>query len=265
VSAQAAPGAGAGKLPVLYQIEISHFNEKARWALDYKQVPHRRKAPPPMMHMAWAGWLTRGRQKTFPILILDGKAVGDSTAIIAALEERHPDPPLYPADPAERDRALALEEFFDEELGPQLRRVVFHAVTRDSAAFAEAAAPTGGRAVQLGFRASAPVAAPLLRMRYGINDESTDAGRDKILAALDRVEAELSPSGYLVGDGFSVADLTAAALLFPLVRPPEFPYPPSRPLPAEFADFAGSLAARPACEWVREMYRRHRGTSAAVG
>ena len=37
--------------PVLYHIEVSHYNEKARWALDYKGVPHRRKAPMPIAHM----------------------------------------------------------------------------------------------------------------------------------------------------------------------------------------------------------------------
>ena len=31
--------------PVLYHIEVSHYNEKARWALDYKGIPHVRKAP----------------------------------------------------------------------------------------------------------------------------------------------------------------------------------------------------------------------------
>lgn len=34
----------------------------------------------------------------------------------------------------------------------------------------------------------------------------------------------MQPSGYLVGSKFSVADLTLAALIAPLVAPPEFPY-----------------------------------------
>jgi hypothetical protein len=51
----------AAKTPTLYHIEISHFNEKARWALDYKRVPHVRRAPPPLLHMAWAFALTRGK------------------------------------------------------------------------------------------------------------------------------------------------------------------------------------------------------------
>ena len=59
------------------------------------------------------------------MLELDGRCIGDSTSIIAGLEERYPEPALYPADPGERRRALELEEFFDEELGPYIRRLVW--------------------------------------------------------------------------------------------------------------------------------------------
>src|SRR5207247_9967776 len=104
--------------PTLWQIEISHFSEKVRWALDYKGIEHERRAPTPGAHMAVALWLTRGRHKTFPVLQLDGEAIGDSTAIIGALERRFPDPALYPEDPRERPRALALEDFFAVALGP---------------------------------------------------------------------------------------------------------------------------------------------------
>ena len=46
-----------------------------------------------------------------------------------------------------------------------------------------------------------------------------------MIAALDRLERELDNAGgeYLAGDAFSVADLTAAALFYPLVNPPEGP------------------------------------------
>src|SRR5215211_284899 len=110
----------ASSTPVLWQIKVSHYNEKARWALDFKRVPHKRRAPMPLFGSAPAA-VAMTRRPTFPVLRLDGRAIGDSTAIIAALEERFPEPPLYPADPADRERALALEDFFDEELGPHIR------------------------------------------------------------------------------------------------------------------------------------------------
>jgi glutathione S-transferase len=83
--------------------------------------------------------VTRGRSYTFPVLQLDGRAIGDSTAVIAALEERYPEPPLYPPDEIERRRALDLEDWFDEELGPYIRRFAFHELRRDADEFGEVA------------------------------------------------------------------------------------------------------------------------------
>jgi len=248
--------------PVLYHLQISHYNEKARWALDYKGVAHVRKAPPPMMHTLVAYAMTRS--PTFPILAMNGQRIGDSTRIIEALERRYPEPPLYPSDEAERRRALDLEDFFDVELGPHIRRALFSEVTRDSDALALAAAPRAGRRAHRMWRATAPAAAPVLRMRYGIKPDTAEVGRAKTTAALDRVSSELGPSGYLVGDGFTVADLTAAALLMPLVRPPESEYLPAGPWPAAVDEWRESESSHPAFQWVEEMYRRHRGDSAEV-
>ena len=121
------------------------------------------------------------------------------------------------------------------------------------------------RLVHAGFKGTAALAGPLLRMRYGINDETAAKGREKTIAAIDRLESEIGPSGYLVGDGFTVADLTAAALLLP-ARAAAGGRAPRRRAAARGARgrSAPSWRSRPGFEWVREMYRRHRGTSAEV-
>jgi glutathione S-transferase len=248
--------------PVLYHLKVSHYNEKARWALDFKRVPHVRRAPPPIMHTVWAFVMTRG--VTFPVLTIDGERIGDSTRIIEALERRYPEPPLYPAGEDERRRALELEEFFDEELGPHIRRAVFAEVTRDPGAFAKAAAPNAGRGEFLFYKSTAAAAAPVLRMRFGIKPETAELGRAKTIAALDRVEAELHPSGYLVGDRFTVADLTAASLLMPIVRPAESEYLASEMYPEPIERWRDSVSSHPGFGWVQEMFRRHRGASAEI-
>jgi glutathione S-transferase len=252
------------KTPVLYHLEISHYNEKARWALDYKNVPHVRKAPTPMLHTLRA--LVMTGKPTLPILKLNGNTIGDSTRIIEALEREYPEPALYPKDGGERRRALELEDFFDEELGPYIRRWLFHESLEgmEPAQFVEAAMGNAPGAVKAVMKASSPIASRILRLRYGINAEGAQAGRGKVLSAIDRVEQEIQPSGYMVGDSFTVADLTAAALLFPLVRPPEAPHVVDGPLPAGFVSFRNSVADRRGFKWVEEMYREHRGTSAAI-
>jgi glutathione S-transferase len=253
----------ASPTPALWQIKVSHYNEKARWALDYKGVAHTRVTPWPLFGSLPAAWLmTRGI--TFPVLRLDGRAIGDSTAIIAALEERYPSPPLYPADPAERARALELEEYFDEVLAPALRRLVWHHASREPSTFFKSAFPDSSPALRAAFRPSAFAVTRLVKLRFGVNDATAAEAKGQVLAAMERIEAEIGPSGYLVGDAFSVADLAAAALTTPLVRPPERQYLPPVPFPQPLQAFGDEIAARPAGAWFSEMFRRHRGVSAEV-
>jgi glutathione S-transferase len=251
----------SGPKPTLWQIDISHYSEKARWALEYKGIAHGRRSPMPGMHMPVAFWLTRGEQVTFPVLELDGRRIGDSTAVIAALEERFPEPPLYPADPEQRRRALELEDFFDEELGPHIRLLAFHELINEPDVFAEVAAaavpaPLGNAKGLVG-----AYARTYTGLRFGArSDQAAEIAHEKIVAAMDRLDAELESSGgrYLVGDSFSVADLTAASLFFPLVGPQEGPIPPDSPTPVAFERFRQGLSDRPGFAWVEETFRRHR-------
>ena len=72
--------------PLLWHFTVSHFNEKARWALDFKHIPHVRRA---LFFSYLPRTLWRTRQPSLPVLILDG--IADSTRIIAALEQLQPD------------------------------------------------------------------------------------------------------------------------------------------------------------------------------
>lgn len=242
---------------VLWHIEVSHYNEKARWALDYKSIAHELRVPMPGLHGARALVLTRGKHRRLPVMELEGRRVGDSTAIIAALEAYQPDPPLYPADPAQKARALELEDFFDERLAPQMRRLVWHHTLQSTDAIVDSlfADRAPGRARFL--RATAPVVRPFVRADYGVSAESAEVALGEVLAAMDRIEAELQPSGYLVGDGFSVADLTAAALFTPLIAPPHRPYLPPT-FPAALQPLREELTARPGGRWIFDMYESYR-------
>jgi glutathione S-transferase len=99
------------------------------------------------------------------------------------------------------------------------------------------------------------------QLRYRVAaDEAADAARRDVLAGFDRLEAELDSAGgeYMVGERFSVADLTAAALFYPVVTPPEGPQILPADPPAGFAAFRDSVSDRPGFKWVETMYARHR-------
>src|SRR2546421_4190354 len=105
------PGSSIGAAvppPVLWQYNFSNFNEKVRWALDFKGIPHVRRSLLPGGPRAMAF----SRRGTLPVLDLDGERIVDSSRIIAALERRVPQPPPFPQDPPQRTPAPQPPEFF---------------------------------------------------------------------------------------------------------------------------------------------------------
>ena len=248
-------------VPMLWQFRASHYNEKARWALDWKGIAHTRHTLLPGWHIPRVLWMTG--QKSVPVLVIDGQAVADSTRIIEKLETLRPDPPLYPADPADRRRALELEELCDEQLGPHVRRAVFFEILDQTDLLVEMFAADEGALTRGVYRALFPMTRVAMRVDMGINADSAARSRDKVEKALDQLDVALGTSEYLVGDRFSVADLTMAALLSPLVWPAEYSYPMPE-FPAAAAGWRATLAGRPSFRAAAEMYRRHRGASAAL-
>ena len=53
-------------------------------------------------------------QGLVPVIVDDGEVVADSTAILRHLEQRYPDPPLFPSDPARRAELGVFLEWFNE-------------------------------------------------------------------------------------------------------------------------------------------------------
>jgi glutathione S-transferase len=249
-------------LPVLWHIPFSHFNEKVRWALDFKNIPHRRRCVG--ADYLFKAWRATG-QGTLPILFLDDKPTHDSTAIIAALEQRQPEPALYPKDPAQRRRALELEDYLDETLGPSLRAAVVTPLFREDPDLALRVLTTGMPPQAYGnLRPLAWIFPTYYRFRHKVSAQRLQQDRANVTAALNRISSELQPSGYLVGDAFSVADLTGAALLSPLLQPAELQYPLVVTLPDSLQQYRDGVLRHPAAPWALEMYRRHRGSSAEV-
>jgi glutathione S-transferase len=247
--------------PTLWQIDISHYAEKVRWALEYKGVDHGRRSLLPGSHIPIALALTRGAQPTVPVLQLDGRSIGDSTEIIAALEAAHPEPPLYPIDAAERARAIELEDWFDENLGPHTRLLPFFELIQEPELFAEIAAESVPGPLAKAKPVVGAYARAYTSIRWNANsEEDAVRARQAIVAAFDKLEAELEHGDgeFLVGDSLSVADVTAASLFYPIVVPPEGPLDPNLPRPPALDRFREDLSNRRGFKWVEETFRRHR-------
>jgi len=249
---------------VLHQFVSSHYNEKARWALDWKGVPHRRRTYFPGPHALPIQRLSG--QRATPVLVLDGEVIAGSAKILAALDQRFPERPLLPEDPKLAERALALEAYFDAEVGPAVRTAVFSVLIHEPDQLCRTFSkgkPAGSSAL---YRAAFPLMKPLIARANGVVDPANvERAFATSEAALERVAREAGPSGQLAGERFSLADLACAALLAPLVSPEHPDMCQPRPRPARIEQFLARFASHPGAAWVREQYREHRPAPCAVG
>ena len=240
----------------LYQFEFSHFCEKARWALDYKGLPHVRKNLLPGLHKRVARKLAP--ISSLPILVDQGTVVQDSTSIINFLDTKYPDRSLTPRDAQEAKEALAWEEYLDEEIGVQVRRwFYFHALPdRDCAlGFLLEGAPWYGRPM---FALIYPKVRTAMTSLMDIHAESARQSEARLVAALDLLDSVVKERRFLVGDHFSRADLTACALLRRHCAAGRASAETAAAAPAAVLALRDAHKARPFVSWVRETYRSHR-------
>ena len=133
----------------LYSGPLSLFSGKVRIALDEKGIAYELVSVP----FSRAGYepkhpdvLALNPKAQVPVMVDGDLSLFDSTLILEYLEDKHPTPPLYPRDVAERARCRQLEAAADEILFPHvldLIREVFYKPTgagRDEALVAKARA-----------------------------------------------------------------------------------------------------------------------------
>ena len=241
----------------LIQFPFSTFNEKARWALDYKGLPRTDRFLLPGPHAAYVS--RRTGQTSTPALRSGDAYVTGSGQIIAWLEETQPDPRLLPADPSARDAALMIQARFDEDWGPRSRRGILAIIARRPFYLARMFGNEHGAATRLLYGAMWPLVRKKFRRANGIHSQAdVDDGLRAVDEMLDYVAETSAATGYLVGDGFSVADLTAASFIAPVADPPDSPMTRPRPVPAMIKEWQEAHREHPGIRWTLEMYRRHR-------
>jgi len=247
----------------LIQFRYSHFNEKARWGLDWKGVPHTRRSLLPGPHMPTIRRLT-GQTGT-PVVRFGQRFVHGSARILEQLETRYPDPPLLPRDPAQRRRALEIQAHFDDVVGPAVRCALFSELLDEPDYVCGMFASGKPRLTRALYRATFPVVKPLMKKGNGVTSRAAiDAAFEATNAALDFVAANAGDRSYLAGPAFSVADLAAASLLAICTNPDHPDMKRPEPMPASMQAWLARWADHPGTAWVREIYARHRGAPGAT-
>jgi glutathione S-transferase len=245
----------------LITIPISHYCEKARWALDWAHLPFVEEAHLQVFHYvpAWRA----GRSRTVPVLVHPGGALTDSADILRWVDDQLPiERKLFPRDPLELAEVNRLNAWFDTELGPSGRLWMYHQLLNEPPEIAHTYGCTGIPAWQKRlFLPAFPVIKVFLQWLIGTNPTAAAEATNQYQRVLDDVAERISDGRkYLVGTTFSAADLTFASLCAPLLMTPEYgvPLPRVEELPAAFAQVVTSCRAHPAGQFALDLYKRHR-------
>jgi glutathione S-transferase len=195
---------------LLYDLTDSPFCAKARMCLQVKGVPYRRVT------------LTLAKRRELrqlnplgkvPVLLDQGRAIVDSSAIARHLEAEHPEPPLLPSDPAARAYASLLEDWADESLyfvvgafkwlNPANRAVAVERTMTELAA-----------------GALRPLVSPLVAWRIGRSYRGWGYGAGSLAHFEERMRASLgwlaelvTGRPFLLGRSLTLADLAVYAQL----------------------------------------------------
>jgi glutathione S-transferase len=234
----------------VYVIPGSHACRSGLLMLEHKRVPYRRVDILTLLHPFVvrlhgfdAGGQTRkaGGRHTFglrlgdrfgtvPALAANGDRISTNHGIARFLDERHPDPPLFPVDPEQRAAVEEAERWANETLQMAARRIPGAALIRHPVEFGRSSAE--GRLGYLLYKRELARRLIVPRILHGVFATSSKPERDPIAelpALLDRIDAWIA-DGVLGGEQLNAADLMVApSLALILYRPDALPLFEGRP------------------------------------
>jgi glutathione S-transferase len=246
----------------LLTIPISHFCEKARWALERAGLDYREER-----HLQGVNRIVSrraGGNGTLPVLLCEAGVLAESEEILR-FADRHvaPGRRLFP-DGAGEIAALCRE--LDAGLGPDGRRMMYaHMLPRKDLMlrFNDVGVPAWEDRMM---RALFPVAARWGRRELGVRPDTLERDRPRVRAAFDAIAQRLADGRpYLFGERFTAADLTFAALAAAVLVPPEYgtPLPQPAELPEPVARDVRAFREHPAGAFALRLFREQRRVAAA--
>ena len=159
------------------------------------------------------------------------------------------------------ERSRLWEGEFDARLGPDTRRVVYCHVLDHPAQVRALFAPGVSLTERLLARASYPLLKRAIRRGLRVTPEATERSTRRIDKTFASIAERLADGRrYLVGDRFSAADLTFAALSAPLLLPHGYgvPLPSVDEVPPGLAQAVRRYRSTGAGEFALRLYREER-------
>ena len=247
----------------LITIPISHYCEKARWALDRAKILYVEERHLQGFHMIPA--YLAGKVDTTPVLVTAEGAFKDSTDILKWVDGHSPDElKLYPPDPKEQQEVELLVAYFDSKFGPAGRLWMYTYILDDIPLIIRYSKLHQVPAYQ---RMLLPLVSRMMKKYVGAALEMDSESRGKAHRIVDRFFKEVGDMlsdgrPFLVGNRFSAADLTFASLAAAVLIPEEYGVrlPKLHEFPAEMSGEILKWRALPAGVFALKMFREYRET-----
>ena len=250
----------ASSPPDLYVFAISHYCEKARWALDLLGIDYQIRYLTPGTHVQRTQQLGAAGS-ALPLLVSSAEVVQGSGAILDWADRAAPDAPVrLRPDPGLEDEARALEQRLDDVVGVHARRYYYSEALVEHpdgalAMLSQGASDADRQALEVGWA----VVRPAMMASLGAGPEQWHESRRVVEGELDWLDGLLADGRrFLLGDRLSRVDVTAASLLSPVALPKEHPTYGALQVPPRASADVARWAERPSLAWVRALYRDYR-------
>lgn len=239
----------------LFVFGISHFCEKARWALDWHGVDYDEINWPPGPHLLMAKRLGAPRSSV-PILQTGEQLVQGSDNIIDWADALAPDSTKNLSTP----EACALEQRADKSLGIHIRRLTYAECLKTHPHVVKPALFHNLSTLHLTLaNIMWPVTRRAMIRGYGLGEGAAAESRTRVETELDWFDEAIADGRpFLTGDTFTRADIAVASLLSPFVRPDAMPLYQRMEFPPNLAADLARWQSRPTLQWVANIYTHHR-------
>lgn len=205
----------------LITIPMSHYCEKARWALERAGIEYQEDAHLQVFH--YLAVKPHSDLGMVPVLVTEKASVCESSNILKRVDQfLPPEQRLYPE--GQLAEVQALEQRFDQQLGVETRRWAYHHWKKAGLLNVLEIASQGTPKWQ---RLLAPLLFPFMLVYVGrilsVSADNVNTGVGIIQQEFDYVASLLSDGRpYLCGEKFTAADLSFACMAAPVVLPTEY-------------------------------------------